>query len=200
MTKQGTEVDVVATVTGSDGTGSDGNGSDGNGSDGNGREADSRDYEQRVLPSSRPSRYEVESRLASTNEAISDRISALQREVAGIGESVRKFVTDNPWLGAGAALLAGILVGYLFTPRNGKTDGLDGVDGSTDELAEFVTRSVKSAIEEGSDPTRSVASVLDGVRQNPVEAPRWPVGLTRTIASTLLSVAVREAVRRLSKD
>lgn len=185
MAKQGTEVDVIAT---------------GSAGDGNGRDADARDYEQRVLPSSRPSRHEVESRLASTNESISDRISALQREVTGTGEAVKQFVTDNPWLGAGAALLGGILVGYLFTPRNGKSDGLDGIDGSTDELAEFVTRSVRSALEEGSDPTRSVASILDRVRQNPVEGRGRSGGLTRTIASTLLSVAVREAVRRLSKD
>ena len=152
-------------------------------------------YDARVEPVRQHSRKEVESLLQSRTESISSRLAALQKEAVDTGATVKKAVTDNVWLGVGAALVGGIAVGLLLTRRSSPSPG---VPSDPDGLADVVTRTVRSALDDGVDPTPAVATLLKGLRQPVVEQPVRKGknhSLTRTIGFTLLELAIRRGLR-----
>jgi hypothetical protein len=157
-------------------------------------------YDATVEPVRHHSRKEVESLLQSRTESISTRLAALQQEVADTGTSVKNAVTNNAWLGVVAALAGGLLIGRILTRgnRRGDNDEIDGGDAKS--LAELLTRSVRSAIDEGIDPTPSVQAVLTGLTagqgsgETTSAPPRKKHGLGRAIGFALLELAIRRAV------
>lgn len=62
-------------------------------------------------------RADVEARLHGTAEAIQARLDALQEEVSTIGDVLRDELRRRPLASVGGALLAGLLVGWLFGGR-----------------------------------------------------------------------------------
>ncbi len=161
-------------------------------------------YDSTVEARSRPSKEEVESMLRSRTDSISSRLTAIQREVTDTGDAIKSAITDNVWLGVGAALVGGVLVGLLLTRRRGDGQGGDPSADTPNGLAELVTRSVKASLEEGADPTEQVAALLERVQGSTVvERPAQrkagaTSGLLRTVGFSLLNMAVRQAVSRIS--
>ena len=153
------------------------------------------EYDASVEPVRHHSRKEVESLLQSRTDSISSRLAALQQEAVDTGATVKRAVTDNVWLGVGAALVGGIAVGLLLTRRRASSPV---APSDPDGLADVVTRSVRSALEDGVDPTPAVATLLMGLRQPTAEQPARKAknhSLTRTIGFTLLDLAVRRGLR-----
>lgn len=64
----------------------------------------------------RPTRAEVESKLASTSDSIAERVDALRNEITGSGKGVARAFKENAWLGLGVALLGGAVTGFVLTP------------------------------------------------------------------------------------
>ena len=163
---------------------------------GNGRVAatDMAKYDASVRSTRRPSRAEVEARLESTSASITSRLGALQREVTDTGESLKKAVTENAWLGIGAALVGGLAVGFLLTrPRGRKQHDAEGPD----EIAALLTRSVQASLAEGNDPTDDVAQLLDRLsKSDSAAAPASSGSLMRSLVMTLANAGIRYALSR----
>jgi hypothetical protein len=135
--------------------------------------------------------------LASTSESIVDRVEALRREIKGTGQGIKRVFRENAWIGLGGAIVAGAFTGYLLTPSRRKRRASR--DGS-DELANVVTRTVQAALDEGSDPTSSVATLLNraGTAEAPTPRKRHPFAEAAGLA--ILNLAIKEVSKRLSKD
>lgn len=157
-------------------------------------------YDARVQSARRPSRAEVEAQLESTSASITSRLGALQREVTDTGASVKKAVTENAWLGLGAALVGGLAVGFLLTrPRRSKKQ--KDVPDDPGQIAALLTRSVASSLSEGKDPTPDVAELLDRIsRPDQVATASSSGGLMRSLVLTLANAGVRYALSRAGES
>jgi hypothetical protein len=168
-----------------------------NGADGKAKENRSSGYIARVESARRPSRAEVESMLASTSESIVDRVEALRQEITGTGKGITRAIRENAWIGVGTALVGGAISGYLLTPSRRKRRASR--DGSA-ELASAVTRTVQSSLDEGADPTPSVAALLSRAGTAEAPKPRKRHPFAEAVGLAVLNLAIKEVSKRLSKD
>lgn len=155
-------------------------------------------YDASVERRGRPTKAEVESLLESRSESISARLAALQKEVTDSRDSVRRAFSENLWIGAGVALVGGLVVGAVLTRRR-RLEAPE--EKGPDELASLVTRSVRSALEQGVDPTPEVAGLLDAMRAARPTAPDSGGGsrhsLLRSVGFTLLNYGIRTLLSRV---
>ncbi len=63
----------------------------------------------------------IERQLASKEEQIKRRIDGLEGEIVSTPAAVRAAIRKNPWLGVGAAVAAGVVVGLIFSGRKKKS-------------------------------------------------------------------------------
>lgn len=95
---------------------------------------------------SKSTKSNVESRLHQTAEAMSDRLASLQGEVSSTGDSLQKWIVENPLKSVGGMLAAGLAVGLLFgggssSRRSNHSDLLDTyLNALRDEVEQAVSR------------------------------------------------------------
>lgn len=71
-------------------------------------------------PKRKLTRNEIEAELDARSSAISRRVTAIEEEVSSTPASIQDYLLNNPWIGLGGALLAGVAVGLLVGGRQRK--------------------------------------------------------------------------------
>ena len=134
-----------------------------------------------------PHKASVEAALLERSQRIQDRFDALQSETGQLGQSVRKQVLGSPWLSAGVALGAGLLVGLAV---GGSKRRLPKAGGHLGALSDEVLNAIQRAANKGQDPAQAVEHVLlSDLALRPATQANVPKSSSMT--KTLMGMALR---------
>ena len=104
-------------------------------------------------------RSQLEAQLSGKTESISRRLEALQHEVEGL--SLRRAIEDKPWIGVGAAIVGGLVVGLLFGGKRKARRRRSDVRGSlVQSYVEALEKDLQVHRSNGDEISDSVARIL----------------------------------------
>lgn len=104
-------------------------------------------------------RADIESRLQGASNSISDRLEALQEEVATTDASLKQWAREQPFLSVGGAVVAGCAVGWFLSgARRRRRRRVH--DRLLDRYTQAISREVEEALDEGTEPGAAVQQAL----------------------------------------
>ncbi len=149
-------------------------------------------------------KHQVEAQLRQKSDDISRRLDALQSEVATTGDAVKEAVLKNPFVVAGGAVIAGLLVGLIFGGRRkGKqfSIGPSAHQALIDAYLDTLVDDARLAVATGMDPGDAVRAALQERIPLVVYTPEEPnssigvLGRTFNLAlTTIAGFAVRSVM------
>lgn len=138
---------------------------------------------------------ELKSEIAKKQQHIQMRLDSLQDEVLTLGDSAKRAVLDNPLVGVGGALAAGLLVGLIFgkrKPFNAENRHRELVEHYLDAVAD----ATQKAVVKGKQPGEAVRDALqDRTPLIVYETPENKSGILYKTLDLLLTTAVGFAVK-----
>ena len=148
------------------------------------------------------SKANLERRLAVTEEQIRMRIDGLENEIVSTPAAIRDAIRKNPWVGVGAAVAAGAVVGLVFGRKRKKSAVPPAHQALIEGYISAVADDVKRGIRRGKDPEDVVRKSLHEKTPVVVYTPsdataraREQVGTMRQVADLALKTALGFAVK-----
>ncbi|WP_022834776.1 hypothetical protein [Salisaeta longa] len=148
---------------------------------------------------------ELKETLRSRAADMRERTAALQDEVATTGDDVRAAVINNPWIGVGGALAAGLAVGLLFggSPARRRQRRYTKL---TDKYLDALASEVRASVDAGDDPADALEAALQ--QRVPLvvhtgDAPAstsWVRAGARALGSAAVGLVLREVLARALED
>lgn len=147
-------------------------------------------------------RASIERRLASTEEQIKRRIDGLESEIVSTPAAVRAAIRKNPWLGVGAAIAAGAVVGLIVGGRKKKSAVPPAHQALVTGYVDAVADEVRKGVRRGKDPEEVVRKSLQDRTPVIIYAPETPearaaeqAGFLRQLGDLTLKTALGFAVK-----
>lgn len=148
------------------------------------------------------SKSSIERQLASKEEQIKQRIDGLENEIVSIPAAVKTAVRKNPWLGIGAAVTAGALVGLIFGGRKKDSAVPPAHEALIEGYISAVADEVRKGVRRGKDPEDVIRKTLKDRSPVIVYAPervervgREPKGFLREVGDLTMKTALGFAVK-----
>lgn len=144
----------------------------------------------------------IERQLASKEAQIKQRIEGLENEVVSTPAAVRAAIRKNPWLGLGAAVAAGAVVGLVFGGRRKNSAVPPAHQALIEGYISAVADEVRKGVRRGKDPEEVVRKTLKDRSPIIVYAPervervgREPKGFLREVGDLTMKTALGFAVK-----
>lgn len=144
----------------------------------------------------------LERRLASKEAQIKQRIDGLESEIVSTPAAVRAAIRKNPWLGVGAAVAAGAVVGLIFGGRKKNSAVAPAHQALIEGYISAVADEVRKGVRRGKDPEEVVRKTLKDRSPIIVYAPekvervgREPKGFLREVGDLTMKTALGFAVK-----
>lgn len=102
----------------------------------------------------------IERQLASKKEQILQRIDGLENEIVSTPAAVRAAIRKNPWVGVGAAVAVGAVVGIIFGGRRKKSELPPAHQALVEGYINAVADEVRKGVRRGKDPDEVVRKSL----------------------------------------
>lgn len=148
------------------------------------------------------SKTTLERRLAVTEEQIKRRIDGLENEIVSTPAAIRDAIRKNPWVGVGAAVAAGAVVGVIFGRKRKKSSVPPAHQALIEGYISAVADDVRRGIKRGKDPEDVVRKSLHEKTPVIVYTPNdvtarasQQVGMMRQVADLALKTALGFAVK-----
>ncbi len=103
-------------------------------------------------------RQQLEAQLEAKSEEIKGRMSAIQQEVATLGDSAKEAVLKNPLLGVSGAVVAGVVLVWLLGSRRKRK--LKKHRALVERYVEVLLQKADREVKKGKDPTLALQDVL----------------------------------------
>lgn len=142
----------------------------------------------------------VEQELAAKHDQIKRRIDDLEGEIVTTPAAIASWIKENPFIGVGAAVAAGALIGLIFGGRKKKRSMLPPAHQALVEgYIDAVTAEVRKGLKRGEDPEDIVRDSLQGktpvIIYAPHEEKREPKGFFRQLGDLTMKTALGFAVK-----
>lgn len=147
-------------------------------------------------------RATIERQLASKEEQIKRRIDGLESEIVTTPAAVLAAIRKNPWLGVGAAVAAGALVGLIFGGRRKKSDVPAAHQALVTGYVDAVADEVRKGVRRGKDPEEVVKKsllertpIIVYAPESPERGAREQAGFLSQVGDLALKTALGFAVK-----
>ncbi len=148
------------------------------------------------------SKSRIERQLASKEEQIKLRIDGLENEIVSTPAALKAAIRKNPWLGIGAAVATGTLVGLIFGGRKKGSSVPPAHHALIEGYINAVAGEVRRGVRRGKDPEDVVRKILHDRTPVVVYAPERVeragserTGFLREVGDLTLKTALGFAVK-----
>lgn len=148
------------------------------------------------------SKSSIERQLASKEAQIKLRIDGLENEIVSTPAAIKAAIRKNPWLGVGAAVAAGTVVGLVFGGRRKKSAVPPAHQALIESYIDAVAQEVRKGVRRGKDPEKVIRTTLHDRAPVIVYAPesvervsRKSRGFMREVGDLTLKTALGFAVK-----